>query len=228
MDCSIVIPAKNEGANLSALLPVLRESFPDANIFVVCPLSEVRPLSKKFPWTKIIPCDSGFGPSVLLGLSKCKHFPAIVLDADLSHSPIDAGGLLRFFRKKKLDIAIGSRYCPGGKISGWSHFRKFLSESANSFSKKLLKSGVSDLTSGFRIYSRKAVNRLVPADRKKSFPIDAYPFQLASLAFLERGGFRIGEFPIEFRERMSGTSKTFSLRALALFFKNLVSLARNP
>jgi len=227
MACSIIIPAKNEGANLSTLLPVLREKFPGAKMLVVCPLSEVRSLSKKFSSAKVFPCDSGFGPSVLLGLSECKKFPAVVMDADLSHSPADADGLLRFFQEKKLDLAIGSRYCPGGKISGWSPFRRLLSESANSFSKKLLKSGVSDLTSGFRVYSKKAVNRLVLADKKRRFPIDAYPFQLTSLAFLERSGLKLGEFPIEFRERKFGVSKTFSLRALASFFKNLVSLARN-
>lgn len=228
MDCSIVIPAKDEAENLSTLLPSLRSAFPRAEIIVVSPSSEVRLLLKKFPGAKIIPCDSGFSPSVLLGLSKCKKFPAIVLDADLSHSSVDADGLLQFFQKKKLDLAIGSRYCPGGKISGWSPFRRFLSESANRFSKKFLNSRVFDLTSGFRVYSRKAVNRLFLADKKKRFPIDAYPFQLASLAFLERKGFQIGEFPIVFRERKFGASKTFSPRALASFFKNLVSLARTP
>ncbi|MFH0961235.1 MAG: glycosyltransferase [archaeon] len=220
MNPSIVIPAISEERNLSILLPQLRRAFPGAKTLIVTASAEKKMLSRKFPSANVLACDSGFGLSVLAGL-RATHPPVIVLDGDLSHSPSDAKKILEIFRKTRPALLIGSRYCPGGKISGWRPFRRFLSSFANGFAQAVLRTKTLDLTSGFRIYSAEAISVLKAAKR---LPVQAYPFQLSSAVLLERSGLGISEVPIEFTERKFGRSKTFSFQAIFSFFLQVLRL----
>ena len=58
------------------------------------------------------------------------------------------------------EVIIGSRYVDGGGSIGWSRIRKILSKVANIYAKIITKSNIYDMTSGFRIYSRNALEKL--------------------------------------------------------------------
>ena len=130
------------------------------------------------------------------------HTHYLTMDSDLSHAPervpaliaaVDAGA----------DLAIGSRYTPGGSIVGWGLHRRVLSFGANSFARLWLGIHARDCTSGFRCYRRAAVELLVKA------PVRArgYSTLVELLARCQRAGFKVAEVPIRFVDRAEGHSK---------------------
>jgi len=127
----------------------------------------------------------------------------IEMDADGSHNP-DA---LPWFIEEmgnKYDLVIGSRYI-GGKISvvGWDFRRLLLSKFGNFYASMLLSLKLTDLTSGFRCYSRKALTSL-DLDTIHS---NGYSFQIEMAYLIAQAGLKINEMPITFYERSSGSSK---------------------
>ena len=86
------------------------------------------------------------------------------MDADFSHQVDDLKKLLE--KKSHNSLIIGSRYIPGGNIVGWSKRRETLSKYANRFVKFLSSSKVNDSTSGFRVYSKKPLKRLIIQKQK--------------------------------------------------------------
>ncbi|MDA8171694.1 MAG: polyprenol monophosphomannose synthase [Nitrospiraceae bacterium] len=127
----------------------------------------------------------------------------IEMDSDMSHNPLD---LPRFIAEidKGADLVIGSRYI-GGKISvvGWDFKRLLLSKFANFYASRILGSRLSDLTSGYRAFSRRALEQ-VAFDEVHS---GGYAFQIEMAYNLCMAGMRVEEIPIVFTERASGSSK---------------------
>ncbi|MDA8086120.1 MAG: polyprenol monophosphomannose synthase [Nitrospiraceae bacterium] len=127
----------------------------------------------------------------------------IEMDSDMSHDPRD---LPRFIEEigKGADLVIGSRYI-GGKISvvGWDFRRLLLSKFGNIYASALLCSRLSDLTSGYRAFSRKALERTALGEVNSG----GYAFQIEMAYNICRAGMKAKEIPIVFTERASGTSK---------------------
>ncbi len=123
------------------------------------------------------------------------------MDADLSHDPADIPRLLAAVTDA--DLAIGSRYVPGGAVRNWPRRRKALSAGANWYVRTVTGVRIHDCTSGFRCWRRELLVRL-PLDRIVS---DGYAF-LVELAWEASAvGGRIVEVPITFVERREGASK---------------------
>ncbi len=123
------------------------------------------------------------------------------MDADLSHDPADVPRLLAAVADA--DLAIGSRYVPGGAVRNWPRRRRVLSAGANWYVRTVTGVQIHDCTSGFRCWRRELLAQL-PLDRIVS---DGYAF-LVELAWeaSARDG-RIVEVPITFVERREGASK---------------------
>ena len=75
----------------------------------------------------------------------------VQIDADLSHDPSVLPELRREV-ESRTDLAIGSRYLPGGEIPHWPWFRRALSRYGNRYAALVLGTGVKDATSGYRAY----------------------------------------------------------------------------
>lgn len=127
----------------------------------------------------------------------------IEMDADGSHNP-DA---LPWFIKemdKGYDMIIGSRYLNGTiSVVGWDFSRLLLSKFGNYYASTILGLKLTDLTSGFRCYSKRAL-QLVDLD---SICSNGYSFQIEMAYAISRAGLKVGEMPIIFYERSSGSSK---------------------
>ena len=123
------------------------------------------------------------------------------MDSDFSHRVKD---LLKMTElSSKYDLVIGSRYIDGGAIEGWGLIRKYLSKISNLFAKFLLKTTISDLTTGFRIYS---LNSIRSIDFQK-IDSNGYSFLVELLNKIIKGNFKIIEYPIIFVNRTRGKSK---------------------
>lgn len=126
----------------------------------------------------------------------------VTMDADLSHDPKHLVDLMRLI-EEGADLAIGSRYVPGGGTQDWPWHRRFLSAAANSLARVGLGLSVHDCTAGFRAYRAPLLRQLRWEDSRS----EGYCFLEEILAACAWGGADIRETPIIFVERRAGRSK---------------------
>jgi hypothetical protein len=124
------------------------------------------------------------------------------MDADLSHDPAVLPALVANVAHGA-DLAIGSRYVPGGVTENWPWTRRALSRWGNRYAAGVLGLAVNDATAGLRAYSVDALERM----DYRSVNTEGYGFQVEMTHRLVRAAGRIVEFPITFRERTVGESK---------------------
>jgi dolichol-phosphate mannosyltransferase len=123
------------------------------------------------------------------------------MDADFSHDPERLGSFLE--KIKDYDLVIGSRYLNGVSVVNWPIRRLMLSYFASVYTRFVTGIRISDCTSGFKCFRREVVEA-INLDKIKS---DGYSFQIEMNYRCIEKGFRVGEIPIIFIDRHSGTSK---------------------
>ncbi|KAI6239664.1 Dolichol-phosphate mannosyltransferase subunit 1 [Aphelenchoides fujianensis] len=144
----------------------------------------------------------GLGTAYVHGLKFARGEFVILMDADLSHHPKFIPQMIKKQQKENADIVTGTRYAPGGGVSGWDAKRKVISRGANFLAQFLLQPGVSDLTGSFRLYKKEVLSRLIAESVSKG-----YVFQMEMMFRARKLGFRIAELPITFVDRVYGESK---------------------
>jgi len=218
-DISIVIPSYNEVQNLAILFKGIDLELPGSKIIVV---DDSRPaenakLKKIVGNRKDIVLISrlkkaGRGSAVMDGFRQAlkdrKMRYVFEMDSDLAHDPKE---FKRFLQKRdgSIGLIIGSRYLPGGKIINIAPNRTIMSRLINKFLYYWLGMHLTDHTSGFRLYNRKAVVFLTGAKiESKGF------IALSETAYkLFLAGFKIKEVPITWNFRIYGKSNV-NLREL--------------
>jgi dolichol-phosphate mannosyltransferase len=221
----VVIPTRDERANIEAVLRATRRSVPHAHVLVIDDASrDGTPEVATAMATELGGIDvlrrigvTGLGSAYRTGFASglVAGFDVIVeMDADLSHDPAALPGLLTAVAGGA-DLAVGSRYVPGGATPGWSWSRRALSRGGNAYARVMLRLPVHDATSGFRAY-RADILRAVDLDTVEA---NGYGFQIEMAHRVVRAGGAVAEVPIVFRDRVAGTSKMSTaivVEALAL------------
>lgn len=210
----VVLPTFNEAENIVEVLDRVREAVPEADVLVVDDGSPDGTADLAESWGQ----RHGGGVAVLRragkqGLGSAyragfaqglgQGYDALIeMDSDLSHDPAALPSLISAV-DSGADLAIGSRYVPGGSIPKWPKHREYLSRGGNRYASLLLGLPVRDSTAGFRCYSAAMLSR-IPLDR---ITADGYGFQIEMAYAVARRGGRIVEVPISFTDRVRGTSK---------------------
>jgi dolichol-phosphate mannosyltransferase len=124
------------------------------------------------------------------------------MDADFSHNPED---LIRLHHacSNGADVAVGSRYVPGGKVVNWPWDRIFISKGGALYTRLITFMPVKDPTAGFVCY-RANVLQTIPLDKVQFV---GYAFQIEMKYRAWKLGFKIEEVPITFIDRTEGQSK---------------------
>ena len=211
MKSLVILPTFNEAENISILIARILKFIPDTNLLVVdggstdSTIEIVSGYSTKDSRVHLIKEKKklGLGKAYLTGFAwglSRSYSRIIEMDGDLSHRVRDLAKLLELTGR---DLVIGSRWIAGGAIENWSRSREMLSRFANKYVEFLLKLGVSDATSGFRIYTADLL-RKIDLDSIKS---EGYAFQIEMVRAARKAGAKIVEVPITFRERKFGKSK---------------------
>lgn len=151
------------------------------------------------------PSKQGLGPAYSAGFDRALAEGAEVvceMDADFSHNPTDLPRLVGAV-EDGADLAIGSRYVPGGGTPDWPLPRRLISKGGNVYAGVMLGIPTKDATAGFRAFRREALDRL-PYDRAEA---SGYGFQVEMAWRAHQMGLNVVEIPIVFRDRRQGTSK---------------------
>lgn len=211
----VVLPTYNEILNIEPMLRALRAVVPESSILVVDDGSpdgtagRARELAGELGSISVLEraAKSGLGGAYRAGFSwglerGYDHF--VEIDCDFSHDPGALPTLLAAAAEH--DVVIGSRYVRGGSIPKWSMLRLLLSRGGNQYASIMLGLGVKDSTSGYRVYSDRAL-RLIDYT---SVTADGYGFQIEMTFRARRAGASIIEVPISFTDRTRGESKMSS------------------
>lgn len=154
------------------------------------------------------PGKAGLGAAVLAGLEVAVttgYQVAVNMDADLSHPPEALPRLIALIAgpTAQADIAIGSRYIPGGGIRNWNWRRHVMSRLVNWYSRWVLRIPARDCSGGYRAYRIP----LLKSTAANSIRSKGYAFFEEQLWRLHLAGARIAETPIVFLNRDTGQSK---------------------
>jgi dolichol-phosphate mannosyltransferase len=223
----VVLPTYNEIFNVELMLRTLREVVPECHVLVVddgspdgtaqrahAVAAELQQIDIYERATK-----SGLGGAYRAGFAwgierGFDHF--VEIDCDFSHDPKALPQLLT--ATQDYEVVIGSRYIKGGHIPEWALSRRLLSRGGNQYASMVLGLRVADSTSGYRVYSKSALEKI----DYQSVNADGYGFQIEMTYRARNNGATIVEVPISFKDRLRGESKMSSaivIEALALVTK---------
>jgi len=208
MDLSIVIPVVNERENLAVLIPrmraVMQRERLNFEIIVVHGRSTDRtPETGRELGARVIgEHRRGYAGALETGFAEAGGDYVLTLDADLSHEPDFVAKLWR--ARTRADIVIASRYVRGG-VAYTSFLRKLLSRVLNGVMRRLLSMPVRDLSSGFRLYRREALNNL---------KIEGSNFEVLEEILVKAyaNGSSIAEVPFTYFPRENGRSHARLMR----------------
>lgn len=144
----------------------------------------------------------GLGTAYVHGIKHATGNFIIIMDADMSHHPKFIPQFIEKQQSGDLDVVSGTRYAGNGGVYGWDLKRKLISRGANYLTQVLLRPGASDITGSFRLYKKDVLERLVKACVSKG-----YVFQMEMIVRARSFGYKIGEVPITFVDRVYGESK---------------------
>ncbi len=212
---SIIVPTKDEAENIANLLGGISNSMvgiPYEVLVVDDSDDNMTMLNAILSGASFVQGQrKGLGQAIVDGIKKAEGDVIVVMDADLSH-PTSALPYLVKACQDGYDMAVGSRYCNGGKIVGWTLKRKIISKVASLIALPITR--IKDNTSGFF-----AVN----ASKLDGVELNADSWKIM-LEVLVKTRAKVVEIPIEFRDRQAGKSK-FNNKEIYAYLKHLFKLA---
>jgi dolichol-phosphate mannosyltransferase len=208
---TVALPTYNELLNLPLIVPeilahgyrllIIDDNSPDGTGRLA------DSLAADLPSISVIhrPAKQGLGPAYAAGFDRALAQGAevvIEMDADFSHDPADLPRLVAAI-EDGAQLAIGSRYVPGGATPEWPWLRRVISRAGNLYARMMLGIPVRDATAGFRAFTADAL-KILPYGKAEA---SGYGFQVEMAWRAHQAGLKIVEVPITFRDRTRGTSK---------------------
>jgi dolichol-phosphate mannosyltransferase len=216
----VVVPTYQEAENVEQLLRAVRAVDPELNILIVDDNSPdgtgalAENLAEELGRVEVLhrAGKEGLGAAYRHGFRHALdqgHSIVAQMDADLSHDPevlpdlfgAVAGGA---------DVAVGSRYVPGGAVPNWTWFRRTLSLWGNGYARAMLRLTFNDATTAFRVYRSEVLER-IDIDGTRA---NGYLFQIETAFRVSDSGASVTEIPITFLDRVAGTSKMAVVRTM--------------
>jgi dolichol-phosphate mannosyltransferase len=214
----LILPTYNEADNVEAIVlaagAVLAAASPAGHRVLVVDdgspdgTGEIADrLAAEHAWVSVLHRaeKNGIGPAYLAGFRRALEEGAgyvLEMDSDFSHDPADLARLLAAVREGA-DLALGSRYVPGGGVSDWGVLRRLISAGGSMYARRVLGLRIRDLTGGFKCFRREVLEAI----RFDGVRSRGYAFQVELTYRAVRAGFKVVEVPITFRDRQRGASK---------------------
>jgi dolichol-phosphate mannosyltransferase len=209
----IITPTYEERENLPVFVESVLRVVPRAHIMVVDDASPdgtgelADELAAKDPRVHVMhrPRKLGLGTAYVeafdWGLARPYEY-FFEMDTDMSHDPAHLPAFFEAF-DRGADVVAGSRNISGGGVEGWGLGRHVLSKGGSFYSRMVLGVGVRDLTTGYKAFTRRALETINLSSVRSS----GYSFQIEMTYRALRAGLRVTEVPIVFSDRRVGQSK---------------------
>lgn len=215
-----MLPTYCEAENIPRFLRAVRAAVPDLDVIVADDDSPdgtgrlAEELAGELGGIDVLhrPGKAGLGAAYRHGFRVAldRGYDVVAqMDADFSHDPAVLPVLLGEL-VKGADVAVGSRYVPGGSAPDWTLLRRLLSRWGNAYARAMLRLRVRDATTAFRAY-RAEVLEAIDIDGTRA---NGYLFQIETAYRISAVGARIAEVPITFTDRVAGASKMAVVRTM--------------
>ncbi len=223
---SMIIPTYNERDNIVPLVERLSQALNNHKYEILLvddnsqdgTVETAAGLTSKYPIKVLVrKNEKGLATAVLHGFKYAQGSIIGVMDADLQHPPEVNAALLQAI-ENGADMAVASRYIPGGGVPNWGLVRRVISKGALSLAHLFLPSSrkVKDPRSGFFMFKRAGMDQI-------EFKPIGYKILLEMLVM---GNFQnVVEVPFIFEDRSSGRSK-MKARQQIDYLKHIFSLMR--
>lgn len=220
----IIIPCKNEQANLGSLIQELLLEFQKSQfkfqIIVVDNEStdSTKSVAQKFPVVLLTETTPGYGAAILKGLKESQSEFVVYLDGDGTYSAKDALRILNILCEKEFDLAIGSRLNKSMETKAMPALHRYFGTPFFSILiATIFQTGRWDVNSGLRAFKRSALSNL-------NFQSTGMEFASEFIILFVKSNLKIVEVPISYRRSKNLRSshlRTFrdGLRHLATIFK---------
>jgi glycosyltransferase involved in cell wall biosynthesis len=218
---TIVVPVYREGEAARATLQTLATHAPAPHEILVVhdeaddpTVAVVEDLRRAFPAIRAVHNTLGRGPALAMraGFAAAQGEAVLVTMADASDDVADIAPMLARLEAGD-DLVAASRYMPGGRQVGGPPLKTFLSRAAGRSLHRLAGLPTSDPTSAFKLYRRSMLERL-PIESAIGFELALELTVKAHLA-----GYRVGEVPTTWRDRVAGQSNFKLLRWLPRYLR---------
>ncbi|BAV04595.1 dolichol-phosphate mannosyltransferase [Filimonas lacunae] len=215
MEKLVIIPTYNEKDNIVSILEAVFNLKQNYHVLVIDDGSPdgtaniVKSLFASYPGQLFLEERKGklgLGTAYIHGFRwaiKRDYQFIFEMDADFSHNPNDLERLYEACKYQGGDVAVGSRYVPGGKIENWPFDRHLYSRGGSIYTRLITWMPVKDPTAGFVCY-KKEVLETINFDEIRFV---GYAFQIEMKFASWKLGFKIKEVPIVFVDRQIGVSK---------------------
>jgi len=216
-ELDIIIPVYNEGASIKKLIKHLEKTVKtNYKIFIIYDSNKDTTLDhlKKIKSKKIILIKNNkIGPhsAVLTGFKKTKSkFILTYMADDFFNGPIIDTMINKM--KKGSDIVVASRFIKGGIMKGAPFPKNYLVLISSYLLNKFTNISVHDSTNGFRLFSRKILNKIEIKSKV------GFTYSIELLVKATYLNYKISEIPCKWFERKKGKS---SFKVFKWFFPYL-------
>jgi hypothetical protein len=211
-DTLVVIPAFNEQNSILRVLREVRASVPTADILVIndCSADATSTVARSFSGSLVIdlPCNLGIGGAMQTGFKYAMtagYDYVVQIDGDGQHVPAEVNKLFQAMEQGRADMVIGSRFLDVHSFRP-TRCRRMGIKLFYCLFRALVDAKVTDGTSGFRLYNRKALAVLA-----RYYSSD-YP-EPDAIVLLKKYGLKLCEVGVEMRERTEGHSSITALKS---------------
>jgi dolichol-phosphate mannosyltransferase len=207
MSLTALVTTFNEADTIGPLVSSLYEVC-DKVLVVDDPMStdNTEEVAAAFGAETIVDLDAhGIGPCLLLGLRHLRGHWVVVIDAGGSHSAAQ----IPHMAQVDADVVIGSRFIPGARYAGRPQ-RARLSRTYAKLCSLTTKQKIHDWSSGFRIYSPRAVAAILARPPTAKM----HGFQPQALAAALKEGCTVAEYPITYRAGRSSMNNKAALECV--------------
>lgn len=222
----LIIPAYNEAGNIGRVIEDLGSSGLEADLLVVNDAScdDTSAVARAHGVRVIdLPVNLGIGGAVQTGFIYAQrngYDIAVQFDGDGQHLAGEIPILIAPLLAGQAEVSIGSRFLSRPYQYRTTLFRRLGMRMIQLVNSLLIGQRITDNTSGFRAYNRRALEFLAGG-----YP-DDFP-EPEAVVLLGRNGFIMTELPVKMEQRQEGTSSLSGLIGPYYMIKVLLTLAMN-
>lgn len=219
-----IVPAFNEEKNITGVIFSLKKYQPDFDIVVINDgsLDQTSSVARETNQAVIIdlPANIGIGGAVQTGFiyARRKNYDlAIQIDGDGQHDAAEIAKLIAPIMANEADMVIGSRFLSQSKYKG-TLLRRLGIKIFSWLNLIFLGQKITDSTSGFRAFSRRAIE-ILSQDYPDDFP------EPEAIFLLKKKGLHVIEVPVSMEARQAGRSSLTFFKSIYYMIKVILAIS---